>query len=978
MTSRRQIKVFLDGKQVTSEMKNIFKAKGQIVNQLRGMVEGTAEYKEKLKELEPLNRVINKHRQNLRGVSSTYDKLKMGVGRFVGVAAGAFAVSEIVHYGRELLVTATQMDSLGQKAQTVFGQALPLVTREAERNAAAMGLTNQQYIEAATNIGDLLIPMGFQREEAANISNELVGLSGALSEWTGGQLKSEEVARILSKALLGEREELKQLGISISEADVKARLAQKGLESLTGEMLQQAKAAATLELVTEKSLDAQTAFAENSDSLVRKQAELTARINTIVERLSIALIPVFSRLVDVAGNVVSGFETVSQLFGGVSAKADMATKSFDQQAKKVQNLEQGLVPLLNRYDELNEKTDKSEEEQAELKEIINKVAETVPSAVTEFNKYGEALDINSGKAREFVKVQQLLLAEKNREAIQAQQDKLSDLKEEYDGLSNVVTETDGAFQKFFKQDGEFFERVIKGGKNTRTELRKLSEEEVAQLVNRFGQLADRIEGTQAVIKELSGQPLVDLPPTQDGGNGGGETSPTADEIAAQKAAAERLRQQRIKQLEDLAATLESFREAERLSELSEDEQKLERLRIQYQKEIDLAKQLEAQGVQEATGIRIELEKMRDQELSALRLELHQKRMDEESALRAEQEAQEIQAEIAQAERKAAVIQELNEYARQAVLTERELAIQELEQYYNELVAKAEQYQIDTTDITIQYQRERARINEEYRDKEQQEQTAANLAQLDAMQRAFASFAGLVSSSIEFVSGKASEQTALGKLLALIEIGSQSAIAISTMTAKGAAAGPFPANLAAIATGVGTVLTNINQARKVLADTPSVPQRYTGGWWDVIGQDDGRTYNAKFIGQQSTGPLPAHPVLLASERGPEYLISHEDIQKPAVLNHVRAIENIRRYGTHTSVPQFAEGGFTATPPPSDPSTIDITSSGGITMPAEMMMVFTELLGVLTELKENGIDAYISDDTAVAMQKKLNEIERAAGR
>ena len=92
-----------------------------------------------------------------------------------------------------------------------------------------------------------------------------------------------------------------------------ARLAEKGLDGLTGNMLQQAKAAATLELITEKSADAQAAFAANSDTLVRKQAEMNAKFQEVKESLSQALIPVFHRLLDAALPVVDGFTTFVKL-----------------------------------------------------------------------------------------------------------------------------------------------------------------------------------------------------------------------------------------------------------------------------------------------------------------------------------------------------------------------------------------------------------------------------------------------------------------------------------------------------------------------------------------------------------------------------------------------------------------------------------------------------------------------------------------
>jgi len=61
---------------------------------------------------------------------------------------------------------------------------MEMVNEWAERSASAMGMTNRAYANAAAGIGDLLVPMGFAKDEAAAMSVELVDLSGSLSEWT--------------------------------------------------------------------------------------------------------------------------------------------------------------------------------------------------------------------------------------------------------------------------------------------------------------------------------------------------------------------------------------------------------------------------------------------------------------------------------------------------------------------------------------------------------------------------------------------------------------------------------------------------------------------------------------------------------------------------------------------------------------------------------------------------------------------------
>ena len=284
-TNTRQVSIFINGKEVENSIKAIAAEQSRLNNKIKDSIIGTEEYENAVKGLAQTNTLLREHRQAVSGLEKGWSLSKVGIDKFVGVAAGAFAVENLLGYGKQLFGVGVQMDALNRKAQTVFGVTLPAVTAEAKKNAEAMGLTTSQYVAQAAAIQDILVPMGFQRKEASEISTQLINLSGALSEWTGGQVSATEVSDILSSALTGERERLKQLGIVLQQADIDARLAEKGQSKLTGTMKQQAEAAATLELVLEKSTDAQAAFANGSDSAVRRQAELTAKIQEITEKL---------------------------------------------------------------------------------------------------------------------------------------------------------------------------------------------------------------------------------------------------------------------------------------------------------------------------------------------------------------------------------------------------------------------------------------------------------------------------------------------------------------------------------------------------------------------------------------------------------------------------------------------------------------------------------------------------------------------
>lgn len=206
----------------------------------------------------------------------------------IGVAAGA----AFVHFG----TMGNALEAMGKKAETVFEGSKGEIDQWADANAKAMGLTDDQLTGLAANFGDLLKPMGFTADQAADMSKDVVGLSGALSAWSGGTTSSAEASDILAKAMLGERDGLKSLGISISEADVQARLAKNGTEKLTGAALEQAKAVATQELIFEKSTDAQKAWSDGSMDAIKSQNSIKSSMGELQEQIANRLQPAFAAL----------------------------------------------------------------------------------------------------------------------------------------------------------------------------------------------------------------------------------------------------------------------------------------------------------------------------------------------------------------------------------------------------------------------------------------------------------------------------------------------------------------------------------------------------------------------------------------------------------------------------------------------------------------------------------------------------------
>ncbi|MEG1649851.1 MAG: hypothetical protein RR277_08180, partial [Rikenellaceae bacterium] len=110
---------------------------------------------------------------------------------------------------------AKSIQSEAAKASRVFGSELGYVEMQAEKVASRAGLTNKEFVAMAANTADLLVPMGFTRKASADMAVDMQKLTGALVEWSNGKFTAEDVSMRLTKAIMGETEGLKELGIGI-------------------------------------------------------------------------------------------------------------------------------------------------------------------------------------------------------------------------------------------------------------------------------------------------------------------------------------------------------------------------------------------------------------------------------------------------------------------------------------------------------------------------------------------------------------------------------------------------------------------------------------------------------------------------------------------------------------------------------------------------------------------------------------------
>lgn len=218
---------------------------------------------------------------------------KMGAAmKAAAVAAGA----AVVKFGIDSVKSASNAEQALGGVQSVFGDAATTVEDYSSRAARALGLASQDYQTLAATVGSQLQRMGKSQQESAEETDKLITMGADLAATFGGSV-SDAVSAVGS-LLRGERDPIERYGVGINEASIKAKLLEQGLSGLKGAALDQAKAQATLTLLTEQTKNAQGAAGRESNTLQGQTIRLSAQYKDLSASVGAKLLPVLTSLAE--------------------------------------------------------------------------------------------------------------------------------------------------------------------------------------------------------------------------------------------------------------------------------------------------------------------------------------------------------------------------------------------------------------------------------------------------------------------------------------------------------------------------------------------------------------------------------------------------------------------------------------------------------------------------------------------------------
>lgn len=431
---------------------------------------------EEYAELEAELAKVNNRMEELRGTGkyaqqqlTAFDKTM----NMAKTAAKGFIAVQLVRYLKDVGMKSYAT----RKEYARFEATLRNATGSSEEAAKAMKMLQQLAKDTPASVSEWtesyikLVNRGIKPT-----TDELTAM-GDIAMSQGKDI--DQFIEALLDAMTGENERLKEFGITASKNGKTTAYTFRGV---TTEVQNTDMAIKNYILSLGKLQGVQGSMATQMNELAGLESNLGDQMESIYNKIGKKLEPA----------IKSFMGTLGKIMGTISGYLDSTNEKFEDQIGKVISLQTKLGPLLSRYDELKIKTNLSAAEQSELNSLIKEIARIVPSAISEWNDYGEAISVNTEKAKEFIETEKKRLAYINRGQIEETQNNIESYKKTVDIYTKLLKE--GGKWKTDRKTGDMF-------------FVQFSNEELQDFKKKLDEAQQLLEGSYEQMKVLTGQTI---------------------------------------------------------------------------------------------------------------------------------------------------------------------------------------------------------------------------------------------------------------------------------------------------------------------------------------------------------------------------------------------------------------------------------------------------------------------------------------
>lgn len=263
----------------------------------------------------------------------TFKKQMLGINSLAkkaGVAlAGAFAVKQIVDFGKECVELGSDLSEVQNVVDVTFPKMKAKVNDFAKSAAGNFGLSETMAKKFTGAYGAMSKSFGFTEKEAYNMSTALTGLAGDVASFYN--ISQDEAYTKLKSVFTGETETLKDLGVVMTQNALDAYAMANGYGKVTAKMSEQEKVALRYKFVQDQLSASAGDFLRTSDSWANQTRYLSLQFESLKASIGQGLINVLTPVLKVINLVVSKLTMLAakfaELTGHAFGKQDMSAAS---------------------------------------------------------------------------------------------------------------------------------------------------------------------------------------------------------------------------------------------------------------------------------------------------------------------------------------------------------------------------------------------------------------------------------------------------------------------------------------------------------------------------------------------------------------------------------------------------------------------------------------------------------------------------
>lgn len=276
---------------------------------------------------------------------SAFAGLNLSLGGIVGGLGLAVAGREFFQFASGAITAASDLEQSVGALEAVFGDLGDQVAAFGEVADEAVGLSASQFNQLASLLGSQLQTFGFNAQDAARETQNLIGLSADLAATFGGPVS--DAVEAVSSLLRGEVNPIERYGVAMNETLVQAKALELGLADTTAELTLQDKTLARLKILWEQTANAQGQFNREADTTAGRLERIKADFANFTAEFGEQLIPAFESLLDAAPALVGAIEGLIPVIVDLAdAIADIDWPSAIDGVRQFGNTASGVLGFL--------------------------------------------------------------------------------------------------------------------------------------------------------------------------------------------------------------------------------------------------------------------------------------------------------------------------------------------------------------------------------------------------------------------------------------------------------------------------------------------------------------------------------------------------------------------------------------------------------------------------------------------------------